>query len=89
MREKVSWREMIAIEMEEKKESWKDVEECTLSDDELNFKFDNGYGGTEGIPFTIWTKNRVYFPVCYDGAEWCTSVSRVVDGEPTNHVGGG
>ena len=51
-------------------------------------KFGNGFGAHEGIPFTMWTKKRVYFPVEYDGAEWVSSVSRNPDGEPTGHVGG-
>ncbi len=51
--------------------------------------FDAGYGGTEGAHFTVWTSKRVYFPVQYDGAEWCASVSREPDGVATEHVGGG
>jgi hypothetical protein len=31
----------------------------------------------------------VYFPACYDGAEWVGSVSRNPDGKATRHQGGG
>jgi hypothetical protein len=43
---------------------------CTLSEDELDVEFDEGYGGSEGEPFTAWTENYVIFPVVYDGSEW-------------------
>lgn len=50
--------------------------------------FYQGYGGTEGWWFTIWTADRVYFPVCYDGLEWIDSVPRYPCAEATEHVGG-
>lgn len=28
--------------------------------------YGEGYGATEGCPFTVWTKATVYFPICYD-----------------------
>ena len=56
--------------------------------EELLKEFDGGFGCSEGEPFTLWTTNRVYFPVVYDGAEWCASVSRNPDGKPTYHIGG-
>ena len=43
---------------------------CTISDEELDREFDDGYGGSEGAPFTAWSENWVFFPICYDGAEW-------------------
>ena len=43
---------------------------CTLSEEELNKEFDDGYGGHSGAAFTAWSKNWVYFPIVYDGAEW-------------------
>lgn len=62
---------------------------CTLTPEELDVKFDNGWGGTEGEPFTAWSETRVYFPVCYDGAEWVESAPRNPCDEKTEHVGGG
>ena len=55
----------------------------------LDLEFDGGYGGTNGAYFTVWTTKRVYFPICYDGAEWASSVSREPDGIATQHMGGG
>jgi hypothetical protein len=85
----VSWKDLVENEFREQGESWTDVESNTMTKEELNTPFDNWYGAVEGCAFTIWTTDRVYFPVCYDGAEWVSSVSRHPDGKPTNHVGGG
>lgn len=70
-------------------ESFADIEAHTFAEGELDIEFYPGYGGEEGVPFTVWTKNRVYFPACYDGSEWVVSVSRNPDGVRTEHVGGG
>jgi hypothetical protein len=61
---------------------------CTLTEKELHKSFYTGYGGEEGKSFTAWTENRVYFPACYDGAEWVASVPRNPCDEATGHVGG-
>jgi hypothetical protein len=84
-----TWRAELLEERHNHDESFKDIESSTLSEDELDREFDSGFGGTEGRPFTVWTKGRVYFPGCYDGLEWVDSVSRHPDGISTNHVGGG
>lgn len=85
----VTWRELITEAMKDYGHSWSDVVSLTLSDEDLDRKFDCGYGGVEGVPFTVWTADRVYFPRCYDGAEGVASVARNPDGKPTQHVGGG
>ena len=69
-------------------ETFEDIVECTLTDEELVMGFDCGYGGSERKPFTLWTANRVYFPVVYNEAEWVGSVSRNPDGKATYHFGG-
>ena len=84
-----TWRQQIIEEMGKWAETWGDVVSCTLTDAELDVEFDTGYGGKNGLPFTLWTRNRAYFPVCYDGAEWVASVSRMPDGVATEHAGGG
>jgi len=61
---------------------------CTLSKEELEAPFDNGFGQTEGVPFTAWTDDFVYFPIEYDGSEWCGSVARNPNDVPTRHQGG-
>lgn len=86
--DRTTWRKDITRELKENGETWSDVESHTLTDEELDTEFDSGYGGTEGVPFTLWTKSRVYFPLCYDGSEWTGSVSRHPDGKPTIHQGG-
>jgi hypothetical protein len=76
------WEKLISSEMEKKNESWKDVVDCTLSQEELIREFDaDSSGSTGGWPFTLWTKNRVYFPIEYDGSEGVTSVPRNPCGE--------
>lgn len=55
----------------------------------LDREFDDGWGGIQGHPFTLWTESRVYFPVTYDGKEWCASVPRHPCVEPSQHHGGG
>lgn len=72
----VTLRELIMEEMRERKETWEDVVACTLPAKTLDVEFDNGYGGTEGKPFTLWTTNRVYFPIHCDGSAWIQSMPR-------------
>lgn len=82
-----TWCEMISQEMAGHCESFNDVISSTLTEEQLNTDPDIGFH-SEGLEFTIWTKNRVYFPAKYDGVEWCASVSRNPDGKPTVQVGG-
>ena len=84
-----TWRAELLGALAAHGETFEDIEATTLTDDDLDVRFDDGYGATEGKPFTAWTKRRVYFPTSYDGAEGVDSVSRHPDGEPTLHIGGG
>jgi len=84
-----TWKKEIEIAMTPHKEVWDDIVSSTFKDGEENVEFNDGYGGEQGIPFTVWTKKRVFFPATYDGTEWCSSVSRNPDGITTGHVGGG
>ncbi len=83
-----NWREDITKEMQEHGETWADVEACAITEEQMDARFDHGYGEAKGAPFTVWTKNRIYFPACYDGSEWVESVARNPDGKATKHVGG-
>ncbi len=83
-----NWKTKLDDKLNENGESWPDVEANTMTEEEMTQSFNDGYGNPEGCPFTVWTKNTVYFPVCYDGAEWVGSVSRNPDGQPTSHIGG-
>ncbi len=82
-----TWREMIEGERSDQKDG--PLIACTLSDEELDREFDSGYGIEEGKPFTAWSERRVYFPVCYDGAESVGSAPRNPCDEATRHQGGG
>lgn len=88
-REMDSWEQLFAEAFELTGESWADVVSSTMTSEEMRAKFHAGYGGTEGIAFTVWTERKVYFPICYDGSEWVGFVSRNPDGQPTEHQGGG
>jgi len=59
----------------------------TLTQAELDTEFDDGYGSPEGVPFTAWSDDWVYFPVVYDGTEWVGTVPRNPCGKKTVHVG--
>ena len=83
-----NWKKLIQLEMNSFDETFDDVVSSTLTKEELLENFDDGYGGSKGVSFTLWTTNRVYFPAVYDGAEWVESVSRNPDGKPTPHIGG-
>ena len=82
----LTWRKMFEeLFLEETGDSFETIT-TTLTDEQLDKEFDAGYGG--GEPFTAWSEKFVYFPACYDGAEWIAYVSRNPDGTPTVHVGG-
>ena len=83
-----TWRALITDEMNRHGEDWDDVIDHAFAEGDMDTEFDDGYGGADGSPFTLWTHHRVYFPVVYDGAEWVGSVNRYPDAEPTKHVGG-
>jgi hypothetical protein len=61
----------------------------TLTDEELIAEFYDGFGGTEGVPFTAWGEKFVYFPIRYDGAEWVGSAPRNPCEIKCEHQGGG
>jgi len=83
-----TWRTLLIDAMASHEETMLDIVSSTMTAEQMDVEFDNGYGTEEGIPFTVWTHNRVYFPICYDGAEWVGSASRATDGVPTRHMGG-
>ena len=93
-----SWKEMISGLMDEYGDGWDKVEGCAIRSggnvvtckdhSEWSRRFDSGYGLPEGAHFTVWTKRYVYFPVCYDGSEWCGGVPRNVCEVALSHEGG-
>ena len=82
-----NWFDMLKEEMEHNGDDFF-KKKCTLSEVELKKTFDDGYGGTEGEPFTAWGENWVYFPICYDGAEWIGSAPRSPCNKSMLHQGG-
>lgn len=82
-----TWHKLISAKMSLYGDSWDNVESQCISDAELHTEFDPGFGGPEGAPFCIWTKERVYFPHEYDGAEYVLSVSRNPNGNRVKHSG--
>ena len=69
-------------------EHGEEIIECTLSEEELHRKFDDGYGEEKGSAFTAWSENWVYFPICYDGSEWVGCAPRNPCGKEMEHQGG-
>lgn len=63
-----TWKLLILEAMESRDEKWADIVASTFENGEENVEFDDSYGGEEGIHFTLWTVNFVYFPACYDGS---------------------
>lgn len=87
MNDKATWRELIKEEMEAHADNGNyHFEPMNL---DLDKEFDFGYGCENGVPFHLWTETRVYFVVCYDGAEWVGSVPRHPSKEKPVHHGGG
>ncbi len=82
------WRDLLGKALQERGETWGEVESSTMTDADLDRPFDSGHGLNEGCPFTVWTRNSVYFPLTYDGLEWVGSVARNPDGKATPHQGG-
>lgn len=84
---KTTWQQLIDAERRRVKDD-SDVVHCTLTNHQLNVEFNDSYGSAEGEKFTLWTKQRVYFPVVYDGSEWAGSAPRNPCDEATEHMGG-
>jgi len=84
-----SWRSLITAALVEQGETWADVEYNTLSDRGLDREFDDELERRAGEPFTMWTKERVYFPIIRsgDGFTRVGSVPRHPNYEPTSHIG--
>ena len=56
----------------------------------LRREFDAGFGCIDGYNFILYTKDWVYFPCCYDGAEWIDRVPRHPNKDYIpKHFGGG
>lgn len=74
-------REKITEALADNQESWEVVEHHTLTEEELA-------GYYNELPYTLWTKARVYFPAICDMGAWVESVPRNPNNEATEPVGG-
>ena len=83
-----TWERLISECMVVYGETFRDVVASTMTHAEMQKEFDDGYGSSEGRPFTLWTKNRVYFPAIYNALEWVASAPRNPCDEKTSHIGG-
>ena len=83
--EETTWRK----ELESHELKTDDIIKVIPGDLDWDKKFDDGYGGPEGVPFIAWTEDKVIFCSCYDGSEWLSVLPRnpVETYEPT-HIGG-
>ena len=82
-----NWYDMLKEKMEQDGEDFT-ARHCTLDEAALKKYFDDGYGRTVGEPFTAWGENWVYFPICYDGAEWVGHAPRNPCDTAMDHQGG-
>ena len=83
-----TWRKQLILACQGTGDKFEDLI-TTLTEEELDIEFDNGFGGEEGLPFTAWSENFVYFPVMYDGSEWVGVVPRNPCDIKVEHMGGG
>lgn len=83
-----TWSELLKKEFDKNGDDF-DAKVCVLTLEELDVEFYDGYGLPNGKPFLAWGDKFVYFPVCYDGAEWVGSVPRnPTDNIEIEHFGG-
>ena len=100
----VTWRDLITKEMSLNDDSWDNVVAATFEVGETDWPKElrdphdcldkpfnaRAVGVEEGCPFTLWTEQRVYFPLTYDGYESVGSVFRHPNRmPPTTHIGNG
>lgn len=64
-------------------QAWQDVEA------ELDYEYDDGYGGEDCHAFVAWTPTRVLFLGVYDGSTWIDSVPRNPVPYAPEGIGGG
>ena len=80
-----TWRALITKAMGED-DNWGQLEAHEPTDPSwLDTSFNDGYGGSEGLAFTLWTKHYVYFPMT---SEWAGRAPRNPDGTALGHQGG-
>jgi hypothetical protein len=72
-----TWRKEILREMEKYGETWHEVEDCTMTDEQLDKNAEGEDGDLElDNPSYTWTTKRVYFVSVEECWNWITSVPR-------------
>lgn len=71
-----TWRESIASAMMRNNDSVDNIVAKTVTDAEMDEPVEDGHGNINSIAFTIWTRNHVYFSVCYGDNETIGHVRR-------------
>lgn len=82
-----TWREELTAAMDKASDPGP-VVAVAPDDATLDVIFDEGHGSSQGPSVLIWTEQRVYFPVTYDGSEWLGSAPRDPQADGQEHVGG-
>ena len=82
-----TWRKEFKEALEQTGDSFDDLV-STMSDEDWDREFDAGYGSVQGCDFTAWSKDWVYFPICYDGSEWVGFAPRNPCDRAMGHQGG-
>ena len=82
-----TWNGLLKLALEKNGETMSSLVYSTLSQEEGDLVFDDDFGYQEGVKFTAWTEQRVYFPAVFDGREWVASVPRNPCDERTAHIG--
>lgn len=82
-----TWRQLIEEKLHITGDKIEDLD-FAIEPGELDREFDDGFGSEQGAPFTAWSENYVYFPICYDGSEWVGVVYRNPNGKKMFHQGG-
>lgn len=83
----ITWREALAEAMRSRDDPGP-VEAYAPDETAFDVEFDDGWGSANGPSVLAWTECHVYFPVCYDGAEWMASAPRNPQPDGQWHVGG-
>jgi hypothetical protein len=84
-----TWRVILTKAMALNEETWKNVEAHTFNDETDPYPNLRADRVESRLAFTLWTKDRVYFPATYDGSYWVDWVSRNPDGNAKEAIGGG
>ena len=86
---KRTYKSLLEQAMFFQRETLDDISFSTLSKEMLKKEVETHLGAYEIQAFTVWSANRVYFPVTYDGAGWVESAPRNPCDEEIEPVGGG